>query len=121
MHVQRSMDATHSAETNTLHLQDANSELVFGNLNNDQIDSEVLRKLLLTEATGFLGIHILSEALTADAEVHIYCLVRAQDKKQGMDRLRVQAEKFELKLDESRISILCGDVNQPNLGLSQED
>ena len=113
-----------SAETQILHLQDANSELIFGDLENNQSINQhcpELRKLLLTGATGFLGIHILSEVLTAHTEVQVLCLVRAVNEEQGLNRLRMQAKKFELTLDESRISIMCGDINEPGLGLSKEN
>ncbi|WP_289490242.1 SDR family oxidoreductase, partial [Klebsiella pneumoniae] len=46
-----------------------------------------LGNVLITGATGYLGIHILHELLSSDAE-KIYCLVRGKDKETAESRLK---------------------------------
>ena len=46
-----------------------------------------LSKVLLTGATGFLGIHILHELIERD-DVVVYCMLRGNQKKSGTDRLK---------------------------------
>ncbi len=79
------------------------------------------RCVLLTGASGFLGIHLLAEYLAADPDVRVRCLVRASDAERGRHRLRTQAAKYELALDESRLSVLCGDITLPRLGLAEAE
>lgn len=105
-----------------LHLQDAQAELSLPELKSIQpVYQGKARYVLLTGATGFLGIHALSEFLSADPEVRVFCLVRAPDKEQGLQRIRQQAQKYEQVFDETRITVLCGDINEPRLGLAEDD
>ncbi|MFD3774833.1 amino acid adenylation domain-containing protein [Streptomyces sp. NPDC058612] len=78
------------------------------------------RKVLLTGATGFLGIHLL-DALLRGTEAVVHCLVRADDAAAGLERLRrVAAEQAVDGLDESRVEIVRGDLDAPLLGLSED-
>jgi len=105
-----------------LHVEDAQSELALPDQSAvEPVYQGKARAVLLTGATGFLGVHALSEFLHADPDVRVFCLVRAADKDQGMQRVRGQAAKYELALDEARITVLCGDINQPRLGFSDEE
>ncbi len=107
------------------HVRDAQSELplpdfkAFAQGSDAQAASS--RDVLLTGATGFLGIHVLAELLDAQPDANVYCLVRAASAKHGLRRIQLQAEKFELVLDAERIRVFCGDLRQPQLGLSRED
>ena len=76
------------------------------------------REVLLTGATGFLGVHLLSELLsTTSARVH--CLVRARDDAAGLSRIRQAADRYELSLRPAdRVVPLAGDLAEPRLGLS---
>jgi thioester reductase-like protein len=81
--------------------------------------------VLLTGATGFLGIYLLRELLaTTDAVVH--CLVRADDNDAALTRLQSTAQHYfrddlaRYRL-EGRIVPLVGDLDKPGLGLSEED
>ena len=76
------------------------------------------RQVLLTGATGFLGIHLLSELLAAtDARVH--CLVRARDDAAVLTRVRQAADRYQLALRSAdRVLPLAGDLAEPRLGLS---
>ncbi|TDV42273.1 non-ribosomal peptide synthetase [Actinophytocola oryzae] len=81
------------------------------------------RHVLLTGATGFLGIYLLKELLsTTDAAVH--CLVRGKDVTDVLSRLRDAAARYgqeDLFAHADRIVPLPGDLAKPGLGLSEED
>jgi polyketide synthase PksN len=79
------------------------------------------RRILLTGATGFLGIHVLQALFAGDDAVRVRCLVRAADAEAALARLRAQAAAHALELDETRIEIVCGDIASPQLGMSDAD
>jgi thioester reductase-like protein len=70
--------------------------------------------VLLTGASGFLGIHLLVEIQQQFPLAHVYCLVRTHA---GLQRLRQAAKRYHLHMDETRLQLLHGDLNQPRLGL----
>jgi amino acid adenylation domain-containing protein/thioester reductase-like protein len=76
------------------------------------------REILLTGSTGFLGIHLLRELLTATtAQVH--CLVRARDAAHARRRIAQAAERYEAgDLAMDRVVPVAGDLAEPDLGLS---
>jgi amino acid adenylation domain-containing protein/thioester reductase-like protein len=76
--------------------------------------------ILLTGATGFLGVHLLRDLLaTTSARVH--CLVRARDAGHGLERIARAAERYELgALPLDRVVPLAGDLAQPDLGLPHD-
>jgi amino acid adenylation domain-containing protein/thioester reductase-like protein len=79
------------------------------------------KKILLTGATGFVGAFLLHDLLKQTA-ADIYCLLRADDIAQGLQRLRRNLDSYQL-WDESlahRISPVLGDLGSPRLGLSEE-
>lgn len=105
-----------------LHVQDASSDLTLDDLKAlAPAHQGKAQRLFLTGATGFLGSHVLAEFLGADPDAIAYCLVRAASKAQGLHRILKQARRYELSIDESRIVVVCGDINQPKLGLSTQD
>jgi thioester reductase-like protein len=106
--------------TRPLHLLDAQSELTLPE-DTPAAHAGTMGCVLLCGATGFLGIHALAEILTSDPETRVLCVVRAANREQGLQRILRQAEKFELALDAGRVSILCGDLEEPGLGLSEDD
>ena len=72
-----------------------------------------LGNVLLTGATGYLGIHILRELIDSDAQ-HIYCLVRGKNAEKAESRLRTLlyyyfANAFK-DLFGKRLHIVVGDV-----------
>ena len=72
-----------------------------------------LGNVLLTGATGYLGIHILRELIDSDA-TNIYCLVRGKDAEKAENRLRTLlfyyfADAFK-PLFGTRLHIVVGDV-----------
>lgn len=74
--------------------------------------AEDYKCVLLTGATGFLGIHILKEL--TDRKIKTYCLVR--DEK----RLEKQIEYYFGKIDMSGVCCVKGNIEEKFLGLSSE-
>ena len=80
-----------------------------------------LGNVLLTGATGFLGIHILRELIDSDAP-NIYCLVRAKNQEAGESRLRTLlyyyfADAFK-NLFDHRLHVVLGNVTEDLTTLS---
>ncbi|MDQ2813269.1 MAG: amino acid adenylation domain-containing protein [Actinomycetota bacterium] len=76
------------------------------------------REILLTGSTGFFGIHLLRELLTATT-ARVYCLVRARSAAHGLSRIALAAERYQLgELPLDRVVPVPGDLAEPNLGLS---
>lgn len=76
------------------------------------------RQVLLTGATGFLGVHLLHDFL-AWTDATLVCLVRARDAHEAWQRLQTHwACYFAQPLDWTRVRSLVGDLTQPNLGLA---
>ena len=76
-------------------------------------ERQQLGNVLLTGATGYLGIHILRELIDSDAE-NIYCLVRGKDEEAAANRLRTLlfyyfSDAFK-QLFGKRLHIVLGDV-----------
>ena len=74
-----------------------------------------LGNVLITGATGYLGIHILHDLIDSDAE-NIYCLVRGKTQEKAESRLRTLlyyyfADSFK-NLFGRRLHIVLGDVTQ---------
>jgi amino acid adenylation domain-containing protein/thioester reductase-like protein len=72
--------------------------------------------VLLTGASGFLGIYLLAELLAKTRQV--VCLQRCHDEAHGLTLLRQQADKAGLVLEWDRVRIVRGDLAEPELGLS---
>ena len=77
------------------------------------------KRILLTGATGFLGVHLLAELLE-QTRADIYCLVRCADEAQGHAKLRAKLEQHRLWQDghAERIVPLPGDLAKSLLGLA---
>ncbi len=111
-----------SATPGEIHVLDAASSLVLPDVPWPQSGLvPASPRILLTGATGFLGIHILHELCAGDGAVQMLCLVRAVDADAAWTRLRNQAARYALTLDESRIQVLCGDVCAPRLGVTEAE
>ncbi len=97
-------------------------------LNNNTLDSfrngerQTLGNVLLTGATGYLGIHVLQELIQSDAQ-NIYCLVRDKNMDSAEHRLKTLLfYYFESTYDElfgKRLHILLGDVTNDLTALVQ--
>jgi amino acid adenylation domain-containing protein/thioester reductase-like protein/non-ribosomal peptide synthase protein (TIGR01720 family) len=80
--------------------------------------------VLLTGASGYLGIYALHELLTT-TQAHVFCLVR---EKAGVGALQRLQETFkwyfpqaELNAFSTRYTVLSGDLESDNLGLAESD
>ena len=97
-------------------------------LNNNTLDSfrngerQTLGNVLLTGATGYLGIHVLQELIQSDAQ-NIYCLVRDKNMDAAEHRLKLLLfYYFESTYDElfgQRLHIVLGDVTNDLTNLVQ--
>jgi thioester reductase-like protein len=72
------------------------------------------RPILLTGATGFVGMAVLARLLAAGREVH--CLVRAADDAEANSRLRAVLQRVQAPSTGSAVAI-AGDLTSPRLGL----
>jgi thioester reductase-like protein len=85
----------------------------------------VLNHVLLTGGTGFIG-PFLMKSLLEQTQAKIYVLVRASNEDQGRQRLRAAMESMGpcgaglMRMFEARVVPICGDLGQPQLGLSQD-
>ncbi|MFC9502177.1 amino acid adenylation domain-containing protein [Streptomyces sp. NPDC057002] len=79
-------------------------------------------RVLLTGATGFVGVHLLAELLTGtDAEV--VCTVRAPSAAEATARLHQALETHRIHLPDTakkRITAVCADLARPRLGVDEE-
>lgn len=88
-------------------------------------DSSIMKNpanVLLTGATGFVGIHLLQELLETTL-AKVYCLVRAQDEAHAMEKINDYFSKYLIAIKDSqrkRIIPVVGDLTKYNLGLEKE-
>lgn len=76
--------------------------------------------VLLTGVTGFIGAYLL-HYLLRNSNAQIYCLVRSETEAQGWERIQNNLETYDLFRveDKTRITVVCGDLAKPNLGISK--
>lgn len=81
-----------------------------------------IKNVLLTGATGFFGVHLLHN-LHHLTTARIYCLVRAKNTHEAMDKINKNLLKYRLNdiINSNRIIPLLGDVSKKNLGLLEDD
>jgi len=86
-----------------------------------------LKQVLLTGATGFLGIHILFELLNNKTVKKIYCLIRSKENISSKDRLFKKisyyfnlTEELKDKLNEKLI-VIDGDLIKDKFGLKENE
>ncbi|MFE9580689.1 amino acid adenylation domain-containing protein [Nocardia sp. NPDC006044] len=78
------------------------------------------KTVLLTGATGFLGAFLLA-ALLERTEVHVYCLIRADDDRAALGRIESAFARYRLDaLIAHRVTTIPGDLALPRFGLTQE-
>jgi len=82
--------------------------------------SEQVSNILITGATGFLGVHMLVELLSKP-NIKVHCLIRCKDKDNGLTRLSTTLKTYGLNTNIlDKVNILCGDLSQNNFGLSDD-
>ncbi|MCX2968305.1 MULTISPECIES: non-ribosomal peptide synthetase [Streptomyces] len=81
-------------------------------------DPATARTVLLTGATGFLGVYLLRSLLAAGCVVH--CVVRAGSAEEGLRRLLDTARRYRTGdgLDLSRVRVVAGDLSRERFGLA---
>lgn len=84
----------------------------------------IVKKVLLTGATGFLGSHILFELLKLD-KIKTYVLVRGVDKEDAQSRLYHRLSYYfpdlDWKLAGEKLVVINGDITKTLLGLPEPD
>ena len=77
--------------------------------------------ILLTGVTGFLGAFLLKDLLE-QTNSDIVCIVRAKTQQDARVRIENAMGRYELnkELVNERVSVVLGDLSQPNLGLDVE-
>ncbi|WP_175673698.1 amino acid adenylation domain-containing protein [Burkholderia ambifaria] len=81
------------------------------------------RTILLTGATGFVGIHLLAELLATTSAV-VHCLVRADDAAAGRARIDEKLRAYDVNVgpdERSRIRVWAGDITQARFGMNEHD
>src|SRR6202161_41919 len=87
-------------------------------------ETPILNHVLLTGGTGFIG-PFLVKSLLEQTNAKIHVLVRSSDEDQGKQRLRAAMESMGpcpaelMQMFETRVSPVCGDLGQRELGLTQ--
>ncbi|MEM6521109.1 MAG: amino acid adenylation domain-containing protein [Cyanobacteria bacterium P01_C01_bin.70] len=78
------------------------------------------KTVFLTGATGFLGAFLLHELLQ-QTQAEVFCLVRADSRREGFARLQATFTKYGLPVAslKGRAVPVPGNLNQPRLGLSE--
>ncbi|KAM0208904.1 hypothetical protein ACHAQD_011441 [Fusarium lateritium] len=80
--------------------------------------------ILLTGATGYLGVQILHNLISRETKKRVYCLIRAKDKAEAESRLDQALSNSKLMLAKSsreRAVALAGDLGRDKLGLDPDD
>lgn len=88
----------------------------------EEVAAEIVKNVLLTGCTGFIGRFLLYELLTA-TDYTVYCMLRGQSKEQARQRL-IQMMQHNQLWDEaftSKIEVVQGDLTKENFGLSDEE
>ncbi|WP_328491587.1 amino acid adenylation domain-containing protein [Streptomyces sp. NBC_00414] len=83
---------------------------------------DVPRRILLTGATGFVGVHLLAELL-ANTSAEIVCTVRARDRAEATARTRQALDRHAIALDERdfrRVVALAADLARPDFALPRD-
>ncbi|KAM3090806.1 amino acid adenylation domain-containing protein [Phormidesmis sp. 146-12] len=85
------------------------------------VSDSIPQRIFLTGATGFLGTFLLQELL-AQTQADIYCLVRAENDRDGHQKLLQNLERYTCikSIDAARILPVLGDLSQPLLGTSAQ-
>ena len=85
-------------------------------------EKKKIENILLTGATGFLGIHLLDN-LVSDTKANVYCLIRGEVHSEN--RLKQMLDFYfrgkHANLINKRIFVLNGDITLENFGLGKEE
>ncbi|GMQ63366.1 non-ribosomal peptide synthetase family protein [Vallitalea maricola] len=107
-------------------LTQKDSELNFHKYENtiDIITKKINRKksgdILITGATGWLGIHLVNDLLK-ETKDNIYCIVRGNNPEEKMEKVFAYYFPNITHEEKQRVKILRGDITLDRLGLSDKD
>ena len=101
-------------------LSDQFVDILNNTTNKDKVNNYSPKSILLTDATGFLGIHILAEYLN-NSDANIFCIIREKSGINVKERLIKKlnyyfGNKYDHLID-SRIFVIKGDTSLKNFGL----
>lgn len=120
-------DALSIQNADVENLGDIKTDINFEFDNNFSNEKIAINNILLTGATGFLGIHILHDLLN-HTNANIYCLIRDKDNKDGVTRLQNKIKfYFESEYSEivnqigKRIFIIKGDIAKEKFALEENE
>ncbi|CAM4282799.1 thioester reductase domain-containing protein [Acinetobacter pragensis] len=104
---------------------DGNLELPLFEKNYHQINwlSENEGNVFLTGSTGFLGAFFLNDLCKEDSIKAVYCLVRAKNISDGLEKIILNQKKYNL-WDETylkKIKVICGFLDQNLFGLTHTE
>jgi amino acid adenylation domain-containing protein/thioester reductase-like protein len=87
-----------------------------------KVEAQTLQAVFLTGATGFVGAFLLAELLQ-QTPAQIYCLVRAKDEAQGLQRLQQSLATHGLWQEHypARLMVVLGDLGLPHFGLNEAE
>lgn len=77
--------------------------------------------VIITGATGFLGIHILRELMENESISHVYCLVRGDLEKSCVDKVvKASADNFlDVDVHSKKVTVIRSDITKQRFGLSE--
>jgi amino acid adenylation domain-containing protein/thioester reductase-like protein len=99
---------------------DADARLTFKMRSTEMTSVNIVsnKTLMLTGATGFFGAFLLNTLLTK-TEATILCLVRADTKDEGLNRILKNLALYQQPCPTERLEIILGDLEKSYLGLSE--
>lgn len=81
-----------------------------------------IKDILLTGATGFLGIYLLNSLLNSTDNTIIHCLIRVDEKDELLSKLASTSKKYNITtIDFNRVRLYTSDISKIDLGLSNND
>lgn len=85
--------------------------------------SDKIKHIFLTGATGFVGSYLLESLLNNDPTVKIHCLIRSSNSAEGLEYLLKTAQNYQVDLSalKDRIIVVPGNLSLKKFGLSEHD
>lgn len=81
--------------------------------------SESTNSVLVTGATGFLGVYLVKRLI--DKGMNVYCLVRSSDQKSASEKLEKSFKNYALPFDVHSVNVVCGDISREYFGLDKAE
>ena len=116
--------STNFQKSHELIVNDTHREFEYNNISQNLTSIKVTRvntsKILVTGATGFVGVFIVRE-LIAETEAQIYCLIRGEDAEKRFEEHFLSFFPKMRDALEKRIIVVYGDIFIPDLGITEEN